>query len=155
MYKKIFKLTLITLVAVGGASFFTSGQAAADTCPVNSRLGNQIPANFGYNQGEQADGFGGLVVASSVGTMTNGQPDANGRTGNPIDAKYNLNSYVPDAPVGYGYHLDGHAQNDRIFTVNAANQTTNRDHQRWFGTDASTGDRIYDGIGSAGYACPG
>lgn len=155
MYKKILKLALITLVVVGGASLFTGGQAAADTCPVNSRLGNQIPANFGYNQGEQQDGFGGLVVASSVGTMTNGQPDANGRTGNPIDAKYNLNSSVPNAPTGYGYHLDGHAQDDRIFTVNAANQTTNRDHQRWFGTDASTGDRIYDGIGSPGYTCPG
>lgn len=154
MYKLAIKLAVFTFAIVGAASLFSGGSAAADLCPNISRVGNQIPAGYGYNNGEQLDGFGGLVVASSVGTMTNGQPDNQGRTGHPIDAKYNLNSFVPDAPPGQEYHLGGHPKDERIFTVDSSNQTTNRTSQRWFGTNGSVGDALYAGNGG-GFTCPG
>lgn len=156
MYKFLIKLTFLSLVLLGVASFWGSDKVLADSplCPNISRSGSgQVPAGYGYNQGEQLNGFGGLVVSSSVGRMTNGQPDSKGRTGNPINASYQLNSYVPDAPAGYRYNLGGNPQSDRIFKVDSSNNPIGRMNQRWFGTNGSTGDALYSGNNQ--FTCPG
>jgi hypothetical protein len=137
---------------IGFTTLFAGGKAAGLSCPGGLTSGTP-DASYGYTAGEAADGFAGAVVASFYGGG-NGWNDT--RNGSRIDqAKYYLQSYVPNAPFGTQYNISGHAQSDRIFSVDSGNNTTGRTSSRWFGTGGATGDQLYANAGDGGYTCPG
>lgn len=156
MSKFAVKLAVLVVVSCGLAMTFSGGKVSALSCPggLNS---DTVDPNYGYNGGEAQDGFAGVIVSSAYGSG-NGWYDSRVNT-TLNQAKYYLQSVVPDAPYPYSYNLGGNPQNDRIFTVNSSNvpdaSSTGRTDARWFGTGGATGDNLYADAGDGGYTCPG
>lgn len=163
MFKPALKLTIMTVVFLAACTILFGGKTEAFStgsdprCPDSQAI--PPPTSFGFNQGEQYDGYAGLTVTAYYGS------DTDGHTSYPayhqaINTQFRLHSQLPDlAPWQHYINKTGDSDvnpNARLFQLNAQDPYGDPD-SRTAGHDFTTGTDIYTVRGNNGspFACNG
>ncbi len=147
MFKFVAKFGLATLVMLIAFTFMSGGKAAANPtgCAPSPDSTSQTPVIFGFNQGEQYDGYAGVTVTAYVGTDTDGNVPVNYH--DPVNINFTLHAQLPSLPANANYiNKTGNpdiSYNDRIFKLNPKNPYGDPD-SRTANHQFTTGSRTYD-----------